>query len=675
VSLPETLDETYTRILDSIPTENKQSAVRILQLLTYSERPLSVAEVVDAIAVDITEKPHFDPKYRMPDPDEILIYCSSLVIMVPISVDFYDKPVYGEDSDDDENEEPDNIYIDEQYSSEENMGTMFVLQLAHFSVKEYLTSGRFRGPLSSEFHETTARLSIAVVCLSYLLHFDCYLCRRKIVARFPFAKYCAGNWLHHTAAVESESSELTTLLENLFYHNQAAFRVCYRIYNPDTVSVMMWIIEKGRPQPAPALYYASLGNLYNTVKFLLDHGADVNATGGFHGYALHVASKQGHERIARLLIERGAHVSTFHYRNRNALMEALSNGHTRIARLLLEHGADVNARTYLGESTLAIAAASPYEARHKEALQLLLDNGAYDTRGSRHFSALELASKRGYYKTVEFLLERCVDFYAQNIRFVTGALKAASRGRQKHILKLLLNKGADMYTTCCVRKVFHTSIRLGRQEIAETLLEEAYPVLKSSISREYGTIANFCAFSGRTDLLRIIDKDCETDIYASEPYGRTPLHLAAKGGHMETFEYLITHGADPTVLDVKGDGILCYAAIGGNLEMANAILNRKLGSERYSIHWSPLHWACRAGHAEVVELFLEKGPRSHLVATDGLEGQWSPLSVAIYAGNRHMLQILPATSQSLLGINNCGPEIWFDRNFGTCHGCWLVGSR
>jgi hypothetical protein len=289
MSLPETLDETYGRILDAIPGENKQNAVRILQLLTYSERPLSVAEVVDAIAVDIIAKPHFDPKYRMPDPDEIVVYCSSLVVMVPISVNVDDETKYGEDDesiwdtesdtdlesdgeplygrwdddflfgedsgdeytsdenpgdalaedkdldkdievddsdkDSEKDENPDNNYVNEPHASGKHTDTMFLLQLAHFSVKEYLTSGRFRGPLSSELNETSARVSIAMVCLSYLLQFDRYISCRKIVARFPFAQYCAASWLHNAAAVESESSELTNLLENLFYYNQAAYSI------------------------------------------------------------------------------------------------------------------------------------------------------------------------------------------------------------------------------------------------------------------------------------------------------------------------------------------------------------------------------------------------------------------------------------------------------------------
>src|SRR5438067_2519706 len=81
-SLPKTLDETYSRILHGIPSEYKQNVIRILQFLTYSERPLSIEEAVDAIAVDVEGDQYFNARDRMPDPQEITCFCSSLVVLV-----------------------------------------------------------------------------------------------------------------------------------------------------------------------------------------------------------------------------------------------------------------------------------------------------------------------------------------------------------------------------------------------------------------------------------------------------------------------------------------------------------------------------------------------------------------------------------------------------------------
>jgi hypothetical protein len=56
-SLPETLDDTYSRTLNAMPSNHKPYATRILQFLTFSERSMRIEEVVDAIAVNTENEP------------------------------------------------------------------------------------------------------------------------------------------------------------------------------------------------------------------------------------------------------------------------------------------------------------------------------------------------------------------------------------------------------------------------------------------------------------------------------------------------------------------------------------------------------------------------------------------------------------------------------------------
>ena len=132
-SLPKTFEDTYTRILDDIGEENDKDAFKVLQWLTYSARPLRIEEVAEVTALDIEGDPRFDPEHRLREPRDLLTICSSLVTLV---------------------------------ASE--------LRLAHFSVKEYLTSERIRVSSASKFSalEISAHLSIAETCLAYLLQFD-----------------------------------------------------------------------------------------------------------------------------------------------------------------------------------------------------------------------------------------------------------------------------------------------------------------------------------------------------------------------------------------------------------------------------------------------------------------------------------------------------------------------
>ncbi|KAH0562440.1 hypothetical protein GP486_002865, partial [Trichoglossum hirsutum] len=178
-SLPNTLDETYSRILHGIPSEYKRNAIRILQFLTYSERPLRIEEAVDAIAVDTEESQYFNPRYRMPNPQEITCFCSSLVVLVSTTHDSNDK-------------------------NEEGMK----LQLAHFSVKEYLTSERLDKDVAHNFQEVAARASVATACLAYLLHLDQNIRIEKIKEMFPLAQYSARYWMDHAAMAEGKDEKL-----------------------------------------------------------------------------------------------------------------------------------------------------------------------------------------------------------------------------------------------------------------------------------------------------------------------------------------------------------------------------------------------------------------------------------------------------------------------------------
>lgn len=78
-TLPQTLDQTYDRILTAISEEDQDYALRILQWLTFSARPLSVEEVAEVVAIDVAGNRAFNRDEVLEDPLEALNICSSLV--------------------------------------------------------------------------------------------------------------------------------------------------------------------------------------------------------------------------------------------------------------------------------------------------------------------------------------------------------------------------------------------------------------------------------------------------------------------------------------------------------------------------------------------------------------------------------------------------------------------
>ncbi|KAF4633561.1 hypothetical protein G7Y89_g4559 [Cudoniella acicularis] len=383
-SLPETLYETYGRILHSIPSKYKEKAIRILQFLAFSERPLRISEAVDAIAVKPTRVPYFDTKSRMPNPLEISRYCSSLVVIVSKKGPSYDE---GHDRDDDS----------ERHYNDNDAE----LQLAHFSVKEYLTSDRLEEDVGQAFKEVVAKASIAIVCLAYLLQLDEDLPTSTIRESFPLAQYSAVYWISHAVVAEGKDEILQGFIKKFLCYNKSAYRNCYSLYRPDERYGSVFSYGSDEVKLASPLYYASFGGLANAVNYLLSQDTDVNVRGGTYSTALHAASAGGHEKVVELLLRNGADVNARGGAYSAALYMASARGYEKAVELLIKYGADVNAQGGFYKTALR----ATLEGGHKKVAKLLLRNGAdVHILGELYDTALHAASEGGYKKVAELLL-------------------------------------------------------------------------------------------------------------------------------------------------------------------------------------------------------------------------------------------------------------------------------
>jgi hypothetical protein len=80
-SLPKALDETYERILVHIDELYKEDLQKVLWWLYFCERPVTLEEMVDVLAVTLDDDPRFESDQRYPEPRDILTRCSSLDAM------------------------------------------------------------------------------------------------------------------------------------------------------------------------------------------------------------------------------------------------------------------------------------------------------------------------------------------------------------------------------------------------------------------------------------------------------------------------------------------------------------------------------------------------------------------------------------------------------------------
>ncbi|KAK6496051.1 hypothetical protein TWF481_002076 [Arthrobotrys musiformis] len=429
-SLPGTLDETYARILRNIPEEYKQGTIRILQFLMHSERPLTIEEAIDIIAIDTEgDEYSFDPKYRMPNSDEILCYCSSLVAGVPGQYSNFENP-----------------------AKKTNQG-FTGLQLAHLSVKEFLASDQIDSNLAQNFERGTAMGSIATVCLAYLLHLDfpIELPFWKFWEAYPFLGYCAEYWLPFAQASGNSNERLQRLVREFLTSHKNSYETCYRFYCIDKPREgERYSSELSKPPtPVPPLYYAAFGGLLDAVEYLISQGAEINLQGRDGGNALVGASAGGHENVVEFLLNHHADVNAQDGgQYGNALYAASATGHLNVVKVLVDKGADVNGPG-AGEYCYALSVAS---ARgHKEVVETLLNSGAninaFTKRHEICDTALASAIKEGHEEIVELLIAHGAEVNSCFCGSCGGPLNIASFYERHNIVQLLLNHDTGINAT------------------------------------------------------------------------------------------------------------------------------------------------------------------------------------------------------------------------------------
>ncbi len=154
----------------------------------------------------------------------------------------------------------------------------------------------------------------------------------------------------------------------------------------DTVKVLLdhgAQVDSQDKNGVSALMVASFFGLFKTVHVLLDHGAQVDFKEESRWSALMIASYLGHTEVVRVLLDHGAQVDLQMEKEISALMYASCFGHIEVVRVLLDHGAQVDLQDEYGASALKVA----QDEGHHEVVQLLLDHGAGDKHGSHDSAA------------------------------------------------------------------------------------------------------------------------------------------------------------------------------------------------------------------------------------------------------------------------------------------------
>jgi hypothetical protein len=404
--LPDSLDETYERILREIRKPNQGHAHQLLQCLVAAVRPLRVEELAEVLAFDFNADgiPKLNLDWRWEDQEEaVMSSCSSLVIIV-------------------------------------KDGDSRIVQFSHFSVKEFLTANRLAEPTRdvSRYHIRldAAHTILAQACLGVLLRLDDHVDRDKI-KNFPLARYAARYWPPH-ARFGNASSCIKDGTECLFDADKPHFATWLWIYNEDWPYRSMSTTCPSKPEAVP-LYYAAMLGFHDLAEHLIaEHPEHVNAKGGSEVILMHVAARYGHADILSLLLDHGADVDD-RDQSQTPLHRASWHGKLEAGRFLLDRGADINARNNGGWTPLFAAALNGYV----EFAQMLLERGAkINDQDDNGFTPLQMAVHLGNIQAVRLFLEHGADVNARDKSGETPSQLESVLGYPE-IVELLSEYGAE----------------------------------------------------------------------------------------------------------------------------------------------------------------------------------------------------------------------------------------
>ncbi|KAK3900984.1 ankyrin repeat-containing domain protein [Staphylotrichum tortipilum] len=405
---------------------------------------------------------------------------------------------------------------------------------------------------------------------------------QKRIASYPFFEYAASHWAAHLKDVDDPAASFALQEKALrFLSNpesvaSSAYAVLRTASDSQDQAVDDLIALLPAPSDMDALSLVAYLGVPTLAKSLLstqdnDHRAlSLSRTDSLGRTALFWAACGGSVSAVRLLIESECEINRLDKAGHNALVLAVSLGHADIARLLLEAGADLGGSA---QPPLSMAV----ETGHADIVQMLLDHGAdYRRLLDNGDTVLHRAARRGHTEVVQVLRipfsesEWSMDplnFDGQTPLWVAASLAHAD------VVEILLAAGANTSVV---------DIKHGQTPLQQAMLNQHWPVLRALLASQ-------------------------SDLGQFDP--ESLLEQAIESEGWECIDLLL-HRGDAGLPSSTPGRLLCQAARKGKASVVRRLVESYPDSPDTldaDNKLTPLAWAAREGHTEVIEILLDHG--------------------------------------------------------------------
>ncbi|KAF5631162.1 ankyrin repeat domain protein [Fusarium tjaetaba] len=343
--------------------------------------------------------------------------------------------------------------------------------------------------------------------------------------------------------------------------------------------------------------WISTGDI-DMVRLLVYRGIDINAPDENGRTPLHLSASIGNVEMVRVLCEGGAVIDITSESGHTPLQLAAMKGHTDMAELLLEKGADIEASdSYGGFTPIGFAA----NMNHSGVTGLLLDKGANVEATNRvGHTPLISAARSGSEATVKLLLNHGAHIEATDKSGSTPLICAARAGSEG-VIEHLIHHGANVNVSEYSGFTPMREARRKGHDAVEKLLLRAGASIDGS-SPELSTSLHEAAQCGYYDQMIVNLRRNEENIEDKDDFGRTPLILAAREGHMDTAWLLFKYGANMEAFDHSNHTPLMAASDQGRTSMVIMLVRNKADVLARDIEGNTsMSLASRKGHIETVE--------------------------------------------------------------------------